>query len=119
MDKKEVRILSSISNGLVENDVNQKPAVVHRYNRLMPGVDLNDQKKFGRTVACRRVKKYYKNIFFHLLDTALVNAFIYFKKIPIEGYSKTTHWQFQLMLVKGLLQISEEYNTTTDCKREL
>ena len=82
--------MSSISNGFRENDSAKtikgriglkKPEVIHEYNRVMPGVDLNDQMKFGRKVARRRVKTFYKNIFFHQLDTVLVNSYIYFKKI--------------------------------------
>lgn len=103
MDKKPVRILSSISSGSVIDDQKGKPAVIHEHNRVMPGVDLNNQQKFGRKVSRRRVKKYYKNIFYHLFDIALVNAFIYFKQIPIAGFAKTTHAHFRILLVEGLL----------------
>ena len=43
MDKKPVRILSTVSSGLLNDDVNGKPAVIHVYNRVMPGIDANDQ----------------------------------------------------------------------------
>jgi hypothetical protein len=49
-DKKEVRILSSISNGQYQFDFKGKPAVIHEYNRAIPGININDQMKFGRKV---------------------------------------------------------------------
>ena len=72
-DSKEVIILSSISNALKEEDQANtvkgrigyaKPQVVHEYNRVMPGVDLNDEMKFDRKVARRRVKISTKTYFF-------------------------------------------------------
>ena len=53
-DSKEVIILSSISNEFRENESAktikgriglENPEVIHEYNRVMPGVDLNDQMK--------------------------------------------------------------------------
>ena len=126
MDKKEVVLLSSISNGLRENDIaairkgrqgDLKPQCVHEYNRIMPGVDLNDQMKFGRKVARRRVKTFYKTIIFHQFDTLLVNSFIYYKKIPENGKypnEKCTQNDFRLLLVKVLVSKYAKHATTTN-----
>lgn len=104
MDKKPVVMISTVSNAEQTSDLRGKPAIIHEYNRIMPGIDKNDQMKFGRKLARRRVKKYYRNIFYHLLDTALINSFIYYKNTPIEGRSKTTHQKFRLFLAGELLQ---------------
>jgi hypothetical protein len=115
-DNKEVRILSSVSNGLMENDNEKKrPACIVVYNRVMPGVDLNDQMKFGRKVHRRRVKKYYRNLFYNLFDTALINCYIYYKAIPIEGFSKTSHNEFRQLLIEGLFSKFPKESTVTEC----
>jgi hypothetical protein len=57
MDKKPVIILSSVSSALLAEDIDGKPAAIRVYNqvllfyKVMPGVDGNDQMKFGRKVA--------------------------------------------------------------------
>jgi hypothetical protein len=72
--------------------------------------------KFAR----RRVKKYYKTIFYHLFDTALVNAYIYYKNVPIPGQQKVKHNAFRLILAESLATLQ----TTTilpeyDLEREI
>ena len=128
MDSKEVIILSSISNALKEEDQANtvkgrigyaKPQVIHEYNRVIPGFDLNDQMKFGRKVARRRVKTFYKNIFFHQFDTALVNSYILGKKIPSNGSFpnvKIKQNVFRMLLVKGLVG---EFGTEVGIDEEL
>ncbi len=70
-DSKTVRVLSTFSKDEV-NQTSNKPEVIHDYNSAMPGVDISDQQKAGRSVVRKRVKKYYKNLFNHLFDTALI-----------------------------------------------
>ena len=107
MDKKPVLIMASTSNALKENDTYNrrrtalKPQCIHDYNRIMPGIDKSDQMKFGRKVARRKVKKYYKTIFYHLFDCILINSFQYFLKIP--QMAKKTHNQFRIALIKQLI----------------
>jgi hypothetical protein len=80
MDNREVRILSSV--GSPEKDTNGKPAVIRAYNAGMPGVDLADQKRHGRITGRKQLKRWYKRVFFHLLDVSLVNACIVSNCIP-------------------------------------
>jgi hypothetical protein len=114
MDKKPVVMISTISNAELTSDSRGKPAVIHEYNRIMPGIDKNDQMKFGRKLARRRVKKYYRNIFYHLLDTTLINCFIYYKNTPIEGRSRTTHHKFRLLLASELILKYQKKNVTLE-----
>jgi hypothetical protein len=111
MDNNPVVMMSSISSGKAIDDIvtlskhSQRciPKVVNDYNRIMPGIDLNDQMKAGRKTARGRRQKYYSVIFYHLLDIVLVNSFIYFKQIPKDGFSKTTHNDFRIMLAEQLV----------------
>ena len=104
MDRTEVLILSSVSSGSAEDDKSGKPAVIREYNRVMPCVDLDDQHQFGRPLPRRKVKKYYRDIFYHMFDIALVDALIYFKQIPAYGFSKMTRIKFRLLLIRGLFE---------------
>ena len=48
----------------------------------MPGVDLADQKRHGRIITRKRLERWYKKIFYHLQDVALVNAHIITTTLP-------------------------------------
>ncbi|KAJ2990924.1 hypothetical protein HDV02_004070 [Globomyces sp. JEL0801] len=48
--------------------------------------------QFGRKVTLEGSKKYYKSIFYHMFDT-----------VPIEGYDKTSHNQFRLLIIAALV----------------
>ena len=51
------------------------------YNKTMGGVDLADQMLKYYAME-RRSIKWYKKLFFHLLDIATHNAFVIFKTTP-------------------------------------
>ena len=102
MDKREVRILSSFRQVGVNPDSN-KPFIIHNYNLGMPGVDLADQKRHGRIVSRRRLKRWYKKIFFHMIDISLVNAHIVCKNIP--SFISMPAEDFRLSVVKQIIQI--------------
>jgi hypothetical protein len=77
------------------------------YNQKMPGVDLGklyliigDQMKANRKVARVRVKKFYKKLFMHFFDIALINAYILSKHIP--GRRVDTHATFRLKLIEQI-----------------
>ena len=56
----------------------RKPSVIERYNKYMNTVDKSDQLlgKYNLLIKCVR---WWKIIFFHMIDIASVNAFILFK----------------------------------------
>jgi hypothetical protein len=99
MDSREVRILSSV--GTPEKDINGKPSVIRAYNEGMPGVDLADQKRHGRITGRRRLKRWYKRVFYHLLDISLVNACIIANCIPGTVVEQR---EFRIDLVKQILR---------------
>jgi hypothetical protein len=102
MDKREVRILSSFGQ-VGMNTVTNKPFIIHNYNLGMPGVDLADQKRHGRIVAKRRLKRWYKKIFFHMIDISLVNAHIICKNIP--SFVDIPAEEFRHSVVRQIVEI--------------
>ena len=85
MDKRVVAALSTIDdNSVVEIqrrtgacreviETIQKPAIIHNYNTYMGGVDKADQLVMYYGFP-HFSKKWWKRIFFHMLDATLVNA---------------------------------------------
>jgi len=68
------------------------PLSIHNYNKFMGGVDRSDQLlKYYEVV--RQTQKYWKTIFYHLVDLSTVNAYILNKVVAPN--SKTTHFQFR------------------------
>jgi RNase P protein component len=114
-DKKNVIILSTISSSEMVESFNcanvsrLKPMAIHKYNSLMPGVDLSDQKRHGRKVARDRVKRWYRKMFWHAVDVSLINSFVMcYKYVP--GLEKLTHADFRTDLVKQILMANGQTN---------
>ena len=81
------------------------PNTVSIYSRLMKGVDLSNQ-IISYYELNRKTIKWWKRIFFHLLDIAIVNSFIIYKKFV---NSNITQKQFRLELV-NTIQYLENIN---------
>ena len=91
MDKRPVSLLSTIHDDSVTEiarrsrfssrgiEMVQKPVMIQEYNKYMGGVDKADQLVtyygFPHTS-----KKWWKRVFFHLLDTTIVNAYIMYNQ---------------------------------------
>lgn len=108
-DKKDVRFLSSIQPEEPMNPDTKKPNLIHLYNAGMPGVDLADQKRHNRPVARNRLKRWYKKVFFHLLDISLVNSHVIMTHVP--SFQSMTAEEFRLNLVK---MITSKYGKQID-----
>ncbi|KAJ8381295.1 hypothetical protein SKAU_G00020730 [Synaphobranchus kaupii] len=77
-----------------------KPACVLDYNKKMGAVDRADM--ITSFVDCaRKSTKWYKKLFFHLLDTAVLNAYTVHRKLSEE---RMPYKDFRLKLVKELIQ---------------
>lgn len=59
------------------------PNIVSEYNKFMGGVDLLDS-FIGRNKIQIRSKKWYMRLFYHLVDTALVNAWLLYKRAELQ-----------------------------------
>lgn len=84
-DKKIVSLLSTIHSLRMKDvekrgEIRQRPECVVDYNDTMGGVDRVDQHLAAYATPRKRGKKYYKKIFFHLLDLAVWNSFVVYKK---------------------------------------
>ncbi|XP_055877291.1 piggyBac transposable element-derived protein 4-like [Biomphalaria glabrata] len=66
------------TNGQFENLTVNQPTIVHDYNKYMGGVDKSDQ-LINKYNVLRKTNKYWKTIFFHMLDIARVNSYILFQ----------------------------------------
>lgn len=122
VDNKLVTMLSSIDNAneYVEvkrkkktdnkwNDLTVKqPFVIHRYNRFMNGVDRSDQ-ILAKYNLLRKCLRWWKTMFYHLIDIATVNGFILFKEIqkerggPMKKKSRYCLLDFREELVRDLV----------------
>lgn len=113
MDKREVMMLSTIHDDSFvtkkrrsrtapdgQEDI-LKPLVVEEYNRHMGGVDTGDQLQSYYGFSHRTVK-WWRRLFFHLIDLAIVNAYILYLMSPCSGM-RLTHAQFRIELAKELL----------------
>lgn len=86
-DKKDVTLLSSIHDNSMQTTTTkrgkekQKPQLVASYNAHMGGVDLSDNLICHYTTAKNRMKKYYRKVFRHTLDMAVLNSFVCYKHL--------------------------------------
>jgi hypothetical protein len=111
-DKHDVRLLSTmhsadmVDSGKRARDGNpvMKPAVAVDYNQGMGGVDRSDQ--YAKTYhIARKSKKWYRKLFFHLLDMAITNAWLVFKKLKEEN--AISQADFRRRLMEEMLETAE------------
>lgn len=91
-DNKAVTLLSTFVGKMPLSDIKRYdrkkkqscaiecPHVIKEYNKHMGGVDLMDS-LIGRYKIQMRTKKWYFRLFYHLLDMALVNSWLLYKKV--------------------------------------
>ena len=93
IDNKAVSLITSIDSandsvvarrrtkkrGVYEELAVDQPYAVHRYNQFMNGVDRSDQMLACHNVI-RKCRRWWKVLFFHLIDIAVVNGFILFQQ---------------------------------------
>ena len=121
MDKRPVSMLTTIHNDSMTTKVRRthrvqggleeirKPVVVEQYNQFMGGVDRSDQLLSYYGFAHRTVK-WWRRAVFHLLDMAVVNAYVLHTHIN----KRLTHEQFCIELAKELL-----LETSTDVSENM
>lgn len=104
-DKREVRLLSSLHNSSMvtakrkNNEDIVKPKCVVDYNESMGGVDRTDM-LLSTTESVRKSVKWYKKVFFHLLDLAVLNSHCIYK---MKTGSLIPLLDFQRQLIKDLI----------------
>ncbi|XP_071052962.1 piggyBac transposable element-derived protein 4-like [Onthophagus taurus] len=111
-DKREVHMLTTIHEismtetekiDKITKQKVQKPTAVLEYNENMGAVDKSDM--MLSSIKCtRKAIKWYKKIFFHLVDICIYNPYILYN---IQKKKRTTLADFQLELIE---QIFEKHN---------
>ena len=93
IDNKVVSVLTTIDNANDHKQVNRKrktagvwstkvvsqPIAISNYNKYMNAVDRSDQILATNNVL-RKCMRWWKTVFFHLIDIAVVNSFLLFKE---------------------------------------
>ena len=111
-DKRNVVMLSTWHNNSmqnmrrnVKNNVEQfrKPVVICDYNKHMGGVDVSDQ-YISSYSFIRKSKKWWRKMFFWLLEVAVVNSFILYNLSAVANQKpKLSHKKYRLELMKALV----------------
>jgi len=106
-DKKEMILISSIFSGeKIESNLKNKkeiPEIVKKYSSNMRGVDRMDQSLEYLNLK-RKSYKWWKPIFYHVLEISINNAFILFSKA---GYGND-RYQFKRNLIEQLINNKTE-----------
>ncbi|XP_052219931.1 piggyBac transposable element-derived protein 4-like [Dreissena polymorpha] len=114
MDRKPVHHLSSLSDPTEICDATrrsgqnilhlQQPHSVAAYNRSMGGVDLHDQLR-AKYPSGRNSKKWWRYLFWFLLDSAIVNSYVLYKEWSTRETMKRryTHLDLRRELLKELI----------------
>ncbi|CAC5422076.1 Probable ubiquitin carboxyl-terminal hydrolase FAF-X [Mytilus coruscus] len=111
-DKRDVHMLSTIHPATVSvlnkndrrtNNPIVKPTSVVDYCSFMGGVDLSDQ--INQYYSClRKTSKWYKKLFFYLLNLFVINSFILYKKYAPVNKTRKEHNIFRTSVVNALIQ---------------
>ncbi|XP_005091357.1 piggyBac transposable element-derived protein 4 [Aplysia californica] len=81
-----------------------KPTVIHDYNSHMNGCDLLDQKVTYYPVFSRKSVKWWKKLFFWMMEITQVNAFILYTLTRTDAQKKIGLKKFKLMLVRQIVE---------------
>ena len=95
-----MRRLARPKFALVPASSSVKPCCIAAYNRYMGGVDISDRKIY-HVSAERPSKRYWKKIFFNLLDMALLNAYELYR-LNTDADECKNHHVFILTAVESL-----------------
>ena len=77
------------------------PVMVSDYNAHMGGVDLTDQLKVTYELDRKHSFRFYLRVFFDLMDIAVVNAYVIFRKLRNE--KQMTLFDFNYIVCRGLI----------------
>ena len=87
-----------------DQQVVQKPSCIDEYNSYMGGVDMAAQ--LLQYYGCKIIyKKWWKCVFFHMLDVTLVNAYILYYKTAVG--KPMSHLDFLISVARGLVTAGE------------
>lgn len=117
LDRREVYMLTTLVPDTVVNtgklyrneEPVKKPNCVMKYNECMGSIDKTDM--LLSSVECvRKTLKWYKKIFFHMIDLSLLNSYSVYKTATGENIPLA---KFQLELIRQLLEKYSVLKKTT------
>jgi len=128
-DRRDVYLLSSMHNRSVGTALKRPkggkekvpvpcPTVVSDYNQFMGGVDLADQHLSYYSLTQRRTIKWWKKVFWRLLDISIINSWVIFRTNSPDSKIKSQR-EFRLELVRQLVQPLLDLKASTDCPAAL
>ena len=100
------------TRGVFSEKTIPQPLAIHEYNQFMNGVDRSDQMLACHNVS-RKCYRWWKTLFFHVIDIAVVNSFLLFqhyRKEHPEGLSRPKKYSvvdFREALVRQILKWPE------------
>jgi hypothetical protein len=94
------------------------PTCIADYNEYMGGVDLMDQQLSYYSLTRRRTLKWWKKVFWHLIDIAVVNSWIIFRANNPES-SIDTQLKFRIELSRQLVQPLLDLKASPECPSTL
>lgn len=115
MDKKEVYMITIVyevgycvtgkKRWKTKEDI-IKPVCIYEYNKYTGDVD-NIDRQLSLTETVRKSMKWYRKLFFYLLDLILTDAYILYK---MKTKNKISFLDFWLQVVRGLLKLDSYDN---------
>lgn len=128
-DRRDVFVLSSMHNRSVEVVLKRPkggrekipipcPSCICDYNRYMGGVDLADQQLSYYSLTQRRTIKWWKKVFWRLIDIAIINSWIVFRSNNSHSKIRSQR-DFRLVLVGQLVQPLLDLKASPDCPQVL
>ncbi len=108
-DKRDVHLLSTVHEGkmIASNKINfrtnlaiEKPDIVMDYNKNMRLVDKSDM-QINAIDCLRKTIKWYKKLFFHMLDISILNAHHIY---TIRNKKQMTLREFSLLVTRQILE---------------
>lgn len=112
MDKRPVLMITTKTHPTIVEVSNRfgktrlKPAEVEVYNRFMSGIDRSDQ--MVAYYSCpRKTIRWYKKVFFHLLDISVWNAFYLFKKYKKGNSTAYSYIKYRDDLIKDMIGLDK------------
>ena len=92
--------------------------VIADYNQYMGGVDFMDQHLSNYSLTTRHTLKWWKKVFWRLIDISIVNSWIIFHHNNPASDIKT-HREFRLKLAEELVQPVLDLHASSDCPKHL
>jgi len=113
-DRKSVLLMSTVEDtedvesgrkNRVTGEPITKPRIVHEYNKYMGGVDRAGQ-MLSYTPFKMKTLKWWKRVWFHILNVALLNAYVLYKELSKDKTLKTNR-EFRKEIVQHIITFAD------------